>query len=608
MPSRPRGAIFVSAALWSLLVAGHCVAQITGTVTNANGGGPIPGAMVTWQAQGVRATADELGAFVISVPTTAGVKIVGAAKGFFNTAVVVDAPATGVVITLSPVPQDDDPTYELADPTMCAFCHPNQYAEWLDSPMNNAGVNTWVDDLYSGLGTPGGMGGFVYARDSIFAPTNPNSECASCHQPETWIQTPFAPLDDPTLPRTPGALHGVSCDVCHKIANVDESKINFPGIFPGAVTFTRPAGPAFHPVQYGVLGDVDYDHPAWMRASYQPQLVAEVCAACHQDASDPEENHTYTGPISEPTYLEWIDSPYGDPQSPLYATCVDCHMPPAEYSTVCEILVPPLEREYGSIRSHRIEGTTPFYLENAAELSITANRVGPLIHVQANITNSQTGHHLPTGVTVRNVILRLEAWRTSDQRKLHYASEQVIHALGGVGDPAQGYFAGLPGKLFAKLIEDFDGNAPTFFTDAAAIVFDNRIPALATDASTYDFVVPGGGGDVVIRAELIYRRSFRTLVDAKQWTEDGHGNPLGDVQPPHYGHLMEQAESNLATVAGDFDGDDDSDLSDYVPFPPCLSGPDVPPSDAGCLAFDADNDNHIDIADFLAFQVTFGAP
>ena len=30
------------------------------------------------------------------------------------------------------------------------------------------------------------------------------------------------------------------------------------------------------------------------------------------------------------------------------------------------------------------------------------------------------------------------------------------------------------------------------------------------------------------------------LVDAKAWTEDGHGNALADVQPPHFGHLMEE--------------------------------------------------------------------
>ncbi len=45
-----------------------------------------------------------------------------------------------------------------------------------------------------------------------------------------------------------------------------------------------------------------------------------------------------------------------------------------------------------------------------------------------------------------------------------------------------------------------------------------------------------------VRSRLIYRRAFRFLVDAKQWTQDGHGKPLEDVLAPHYGHLMESTE------------------------------------------------------------------
>jgi hypothetical protein len=43
-------------------------------------------------------------------------------------------------------------------------------------------------------------------------------------------------------------------------------------------------------------------------------------------------------------------------------------------------------------------------------------------------------------------------------------------------------------------------------------------------------------------ARLIYRKAFRFLVDAKGWTEDGHGQPLVDVIAPDFGHLMEFEE------------------------------------------------------------------
>jgi hypothetical protein len=70
-----------------------------------------------------------------------------------------------------------------------------------------------------------------------------------------------------------GMLHGVSCDLCHSIADIDaEFSPNFPGIFPDVVTLTRPESNRWV-VMYGVLGDVTYEQSGWMRAAYQPQLA-----------------------------------------------------------------------------------------------------------------------------------------------------------------------------------------------------------------------------------------------------------------------------------------------------------------------------------------------
>jgi len=585
----------------------HTWADVSGVVRDANSLAPIDGAMVTLQATATFAMTNSNGEFNLAVGSGADLVIVGAHQGYFNKSLTTDAPTSGLAILMEAVPQDDNPNYALRPPTQCATCHPNQYNEWINTPMANAGLNTWVHDIYNGTGTPGGMGGFVYTRDSMFAGSNPNSECAACHQPENWIDAPFTRLEGPMDVGYPSAaaVHGISCDTCHKVANVDVSKINFPGIFQGAVSFTRPQGPPFNQVMYGVLGDSDYNSPTVMRTSYNPQLVAETCAACHQDAADPDENHSYTGVISEPTYLEWINSPYGDTQSPHFATCVDCHMPPSGENEVCTVLFPPLVRDPDRIRSHTIRGTTPEFLENSVNLDMQISRAGNLIEVAVDITNSMVGHHVPTGVTVRNMILLIEAWRDEDDLKLNDTGSQVIHDLGGIGDPAQGYYAGLPGKLFTKHNQDTDFNGPTFFTDAASIRFDNRIPALATDSTTYGFMLPGGGGTAHVRARLIYRRAFRFLVDAKQWTEDGHGNPLEDVAPPHFGHLMEISEQTLGFVSHDTDGDGNVDASDYSALVNCYTGPDNGPVTPGCAISDSDNDDDVDLEDYAELQSAF---
>ena len=172
---------------------------------------------------------------------------------------------------------------------------------------------------------------------------------------------------------------------------------------------------------------------------------------------------------------------------------------------------------------------------------------GDEIAAEVRIRNSGTGHHVPSGVTVRNMILLVDARIEESGSPLPYTGKQVIHELGGVGDPALGYFAGLPGKLFAKVNHDSAGASPTFYTDATGIVFDNRIPALATDTTRYTFAKPEAG-TVHLSARLLYRRAWRALVDAKGWTEDGHGSPLEDLGPD-YGHVMALQEFTFSPSA-----------------------------------------------------------
>ena len=547
IPLRTTRALIVAVIVAGVATASS--AQVSGIVTDL-ALTPLEGALVSVQAGDAWTLSAPDGTFTMPDATGSDLVVVTALKGYLNASRSISSPASSLAIAMRAVPQDDDPAYILAEPTDCGGCHPNQLAEWTDSPMAKAGINTWVHDIYNGTGTAGGLGGFVYTRDSAFAPTNPNSECSSCHQPQAWLEDPFSALE-PKESLSAGVVHGVSCDVCHKVADIDISQPNYPGLFPGIVTVTRPQGPDFDQVQYGVLGDSDFESISLMRPSYQPQLVAEVCAACHQDKNDPDEDGEFEEPngvISEPTYLEWADSPYGDIESPLYATCVDCHMAPAGTLEVCDLIDPPLPRDPDTVRSHTILGTTPYYLENAAELAMSTEIIGDAVHVAVDVNNSLTGHHVPTGVTVRNMILLIEAWRDGDDLALNSTGAQVIHDLGGIGDPALGYYAGLPGVFFAKINHNEHGVGPTFFTDAFGLQSDNRIPALATDSTDYTFDVPPGGGTLNVRARLIYRRAFRFLVDAKGWTEDGHGNPLADVLPPHYGHLMESLEQSVVAV------------------------------------------------------------
>ena len=582
---------------------------VSGVVRDAITLLPIEGALVTLQATTTQASTNAAGEFALDIPDGgSNLVIVGANKGHYNKSITTDSPAAGAEILLQPVTIGTNASYEFVEPELCAGCHPNQKSEWDNSAMARTGTNAWVHDVYNGDGTPGGMGGFVYTRDSVHAANVPDADCASCHQPESWIAAGYSGrLEGPGDVGYPSdaASHGISCETCHKIADVDTQKMNFPGIFPAAVQFNLPE--VGTQVQYGVLPDVGYHVAGTMEASYQPQMEAEICSTCHQDNADPNEDHTFTGITSEPTFDEWRQSSYGnDPNSPMYTTCTDCHMPPSGHDTISVAVT--LTRDPDTVRTHAIEGTTPAYLENAVELSMQTQVVDNALQVEVTIDNSLTGHHVPTGVPVRNMVLLVEAWEDGQDplvNPLVHTGTQTVHALGGIGDPAQGYYAGLPGKLYAKVDQADSGQSPTFFTDATSVVFDNRIPALALDQTSYTFAVPVGSGTIRVRARLIYRRAFRALVDAKGWTEDGHGNPLADIAGPHYGHLM-----GSATIDLPFDTDADSDgVADSADNCTLVANPDQrDTNDDGygnaCDA-DLDNDGVINFADLALFKSVF---
>ena len=128
-------------------------AQVTGTVVDDETDEPIAGAVVSVQASGIETTTDESGAFELTDASGRSLVVVAGAKGYFYASSTKSAPASGVELRLELVPQDDDPFYTFASPERCGDCHPDQYEEWVGSPMQKAGMNTWVYDIYNGTGT-----------------------------------------------------------------------------------------------------------------------------------------------------------------------------------------------------------------------------------------------------------------------------------------------------------------------------------------------------------------------------------------------------------------------------------------------------------------------
>ncbi len=117
---------------------------------------------------------------------------------------------------------------------------------------------------------------------------------------------------------------------------------------------------------------------------------------------------------------------------------------------------------------------------------------------------------------MRNIILVVKATDTTG-KPLLYSGNQTVPEWGGKGSDPDDY-AGLPGKGYAKVLEEmWTEVSPTVaYWGQTRILADTRIPARATDTTSYEFQAPANGA-VTIDARLVFRRAFKDLAEVKKW-------------------------------------------------------------------------------------------
>ncbi len=553
--------LMIFAAAWGALLVFPAITEwaapptaITGRVVDESGA-PVPGADVRIQASLTEQTSSGSdGSFEIRTGREAGEAVTIAAgrldasgerAAYYNARLSVLVGDRDVTLMLVPANLADDHSYDFTNPQDCRLCHGTLYDYWQDSPHRNAAKNTWVRDMYDGMGTPGtGTNGFVYRQ------IHPGltGDCAECHAPMDSAKNPGDNTDLATISEF-AREYGVSCDVCHK--TYDVTNIKLPGV--QGMVFARGARETI----FGPLPDAAPNFPGVMRASWSGiHMSGKLCAACHEDNNDANFDLDYLDPTSVPseeTFSEWLASPYatGGPDS---KTCMDCHMPPKGDTAMCE-QYQPVTRDPLQVYSHDFEGTTDEYVKNAGTVRLVARRDGEDLRLSVAVTNDRTGHDLPGGQAIRHAILLVTATDASGAALNFVADESsTVPAYGGNGDPAQGYWAGLPGKGFAKIFSD-GASSGVFFTEATSIASDNRIPAGATDWSDYVFALPDGFSPLRVSARLVYRRAPRALEDEKGWEVTGHGRPNPDLASPDFGVVMGSASADVPAPGPDINGD-----------------------------------------------------
>jgi hypothetical protein len=175
-------------------------------------------------------------------------------------------------------------------------------------------------------------------------------------------------------------------------------------------------------------------------------------------------------------------------------------------------------RNPATIFSHRMPGAMDeMLLKNAVTMTANATLQEDKLLVKVEIINDQTGHHVPTDSPLRHMILLVQATDAAGN-SLIQLSGPTLPDWCGVGDFNEGYYAGLPGATYAKILEElWTGVSPTgAYWNMTRIVSDNRIPALGSDRTTYSFAAPASGG-VTVDVRLIFRHAFIIFRDWKGW-------------------------------------------------------------------------------------------
>lgn len=509
-------------ALLLALATGASHAQISGTVVDSTSGDPIADVRVRVQTTTTPpAVSDVAGQFSLVAPgavdavVTAALPYDASRPINYITGSTQASDGENVVIALTRLPANDVMPYQPSTATDCASCHFDQFQQWNGSRHAGAGVNPWVLDLFSGDGTPGGSNGYVF-RDSH--DPDETGFCATCHTPLADAQNPGGEmLNEVTLP---GGLDGVNCLACHQMAEVNDNTNGLHHLGNTLYRFPDDSSPSLW--VWGPLDDVSFDV---MRASYQPQFSeSKFCASCHQY------NNPDTGAPGQTTYDEWLASPFSNP-GPEFRSCQDCHMPAAEEPGSISTLFGQPIRAAEQRRDHSFVGSTPETLDQAVDLSLDTEIDADSLEVRIVVANTGAGHAFPTGVSIRNAVMVVEA--SVEGRTLPLVSGPTIPFYGssdGSSDAAD--VAGLPGRGFARVLEGrINGSGPTvfpvLFIDAEAVRSDTRILAGEADISDYRFDLAGvEAGEIEVEARLLYRRAWRDLAVTKGWTETPSGDPV----------------------------------------------------------------------------------
>jgi hypothetical protein len=539
------GAVFLAAAGYYITVsAAQAVNQnrqgrvIRGRVTSTYG--PVENARVRIAGEETYTLTDREGRYelVTSYPPRQQLMVTVGKEGWFNNGQIADRSDRIPDILLNPIYLDDQPHYQFISPVTCSRCHVNLTRYYDQSKMAHTTSNPKVLDMYYGTDAllRKGMGP-GYRLD------NPRSQgnCTICHAPSVAGSIPWSQDLNDVLrsPRT--EWDGISCDYCHKVRKVIKDK-------------TKPSGRAAvlerqSPIRGNsilVFGPYDDVTAPPMAASYNPVFdKGQFCSLCHSHSKKLASGKTWDSskvyttaewegfglesnnylPI-QTTYQEWKQwqdqLPADD--SNKGKKCQDCHLSWRKEMLPYDNYVVDgnarnmwgTYRSPKDIRPHHFDGGTETQLKTALALEVEGETADKTLAVHVYITNTNGGHWVPTGETMRSVMLLLNV-TDSKGKPLKMIQGKRLPDWTGKGTAEEGNYAGLPGTVFARVLGDDNGNLHVPFWKATRVVSDTRIRPKKSVELKFEFAIEDPEDEPTAKASLIYRPVIRPLATIKNW-------------------------------------------------------------------------------------------
>jgi hypothetical protein len=503
--------------------------------------GPVENARVRVAGTEEYALTDRQGRFELATGHLTGQKlwVTAGKEGWFNNAEIAYPVGRMNDIFLFPIYLGDRPDYRFISPETCSRCHNKLTRYWDQSKMAHTTSNPMVLDMYYGTGSLGSkISGPGYRLD------NPNSggNCVVCHAPSVAASRPKVKDLQMALWSARTEWDGISCDYCHKVRKVLSDKTKPSG--KAAVLERQTAIRGSSIMVFGPYDDVSVPP---MAASYNTIYdKGEFCSTCHSHSkklangrtwdqgkiyTDSEwsgfglKDNTYL-PI-QTTYQEWKQ--WQDQLPPDDANkgkkCQDCHMSwRKEMLPYDNYVIDGNARDmWGTYRSpknirpHHFDGGTEIQLKTALSMEIEGEISEKRLTVTVYITNTNGGHWVPTGETMRSVMLVLDVV-DSNGKPLKMLKGKSLPEWTGKGEVETGNYAGLPGAVFARILGDDEGNINVPFWRATSIAADTRIRPKTSVTLTYEFVLDDPEDEPTAEAKLIYRPVIRPLAESKNWT------------------------------------------------------------------------------------------